>query len=861
MAAAARTVLLHWRLHILPLVAFALLTIAATAAQAQQTRVLGLDVSAWQSEISTVEWNTLKRPVDQQVGGVSGDGRDFVFIRSSRGGTTGFYNQNDADNSDGLNTLSQRYDDPYFIQNITRATKAGLLAGSYHFGRMDIIAGTQNASGIPNTGADEADHFLQMAGAWMRPGYLLPVFDLEAGIAERTGAELAQFAIDFSDRIYAVKGFRPAVYTGGNYVSYMANGSSAALESQLAAAYPTLWTARWPNQSNPDAIDVQNGHPKDTFSGFYGPWNDPNDPQPWSFWQYASTAKLNGNNLKASNTDVDVAHGGMEFLKDKLVPALWITDASGDWSTKSNWNSGVVETEPVTGAGQAPRIGMAWTTPAVGDLEARPLSRLPGEDDVDRGVDGQNDTVVLDRGAANPTITISSGSHNVRKLYAREALDITGGSLTINYTPSWDSTTESARFSAPVSISGGGSLSVHTLDVDSFQTFAVGNASLQFNTINLAAGGTPAKMLVNGDVSLAPLGSVTGSVLATGEVDLAGGNRNFSVPNGAAPIDVAIQAPISNGSVTKSGAGALFLGGANTYTGDTTVLGGTLSLGASRLNDASSVYLTTGATLNLAFGGGDAISKLFVDGVQQAAGTWGAVGSAAQFTSPLFSGNGLLSVGVPAIPSSDNVLDNFEVDEGHFIFNYNASPASQTAGLSGASTIERVTDAAQAGIASQLLNLVSDGSESWKIRHNSGSLGNQAAPAGNVPLPSTGYVGFWLKTDDPGLSVQIVLDDPNTGEMGTLKSIIADNHWHLYQWNLEDDTHWEGWVNGDGSIDQPIVTIDSLYFYGAGNAQIYLDTVSHNPNGTLAIPEPKACLLLAPMAMAFLARTRMRLPR
>ena len=182
------------------------------------------------------------------------------------------------------------------------------------------------------------------------------------------------------------------------------------------------------------------------------------------------------------------------------------------------------------------------------------------------------------------------------------------------------------------------------------------------------------------------------------------------------------------------------------------------------------------------------------------------------------------------------MLDTFDVNEGHFIFNYNASPASQTAGLTLATTIDRVTDQAQAGAGSQLLNLVSDGTPSWKMRHNSGSPGNQAAPAGNVPLPSTGYVGFWLKTDDAGLTVQIVLDDPNTGEMGTLKEIVADNQWHLYQWNLDDDSQWDGWVNGNGSVDQATVTIDSIYFYGAGDAQVYLDSVSHNPNGMLAAP-------------------------
>src|SRR5215216_1447697 len=112
---------------------------------AQQTRALGLDVSAWQTEITTTEWATLKRPTNQQVGGVFGDGRDFVIIRSSRGGTTGYDHRQGGypsgvpsgpDNNDAF-TLSERYDDPYFVQNITRATNAGLYAGTYHFARLD----------------------------------------------------------------------------------------------------------------------------------------------------------------------------------------------------------------------------------------------------------------------------------------------------------------------------------------------------------------------------------------------------------------------------------------------------------------------------------------------------------------------------------------------------------------------------------------------------------------------------------------------------------------------------------------------------------------------------------------------------
>src|SRR5436190_3781737 len=217
--------------------------LVASAPSSAQTRLTGLDVSYYQGVLSQANWNTIHNT----------DGRAFTFIRSSRGGTTGNYDPSISAN----NTLSRRYDDPYFVQNITYATNAGMYAGPYHFGRMDITEDSPNADGA-NDGADEADHFIESAGAWMRPGYLLPVFDFEAGSGIRTPSELAQFAIDFSDRLFEVKGIRPAVYIGGNYAQPM----NAIPESQeLVAAFPTLWTPRWPNQANPNSIDIQNGSP------------------------------------------------------------------------------------------------------------------------------------------------------------------------------------------------------------------------------------------------------------------------------------------------------------------------------------------------------------------------------------------------------------------------------------------------------------------------------------------------------------------------------------------------------------------------------------------------------------------------
>ncbi|MCS7032700.1 MAG: hypothetical protein NZ561_01755, partial [Phycisphaerae bacterium] len=253
---------------------------------------------------------------------------------------------------------------------------------------------------IANTGTDEANHMLEIAGPWMRPGYLLPVFDLEAGMSQRTSAQLSQFTIDFSDRIFAVKGIRPLIYTNQTYANYV--------QPSVAATYPHLWIARWPNQSNPDAIDIQNGNPPPSPPGsnVYGRWNPsfptiPN-PQPWAFWQYASTIKVPGIGGGTQNVDGNVANGDIEFVKDFLVPALWLSDASGDFGTVTNWNT---RADP---SGQGP--------PA----------RLPGQTAA-----GWNDTVILDRGAANVTVTVSTGSFSLRRLFNHETLALAGGGVSV----------------------------------------------------------------------------------------------------------------------------------------------------------------------------------------------------------------------------------------------------------------------------------------------------------------------------------------------------------------------------------------------------------------------------------------------
>lgn len=377
----------------------------APAGAAFAQRAVGIDVSAWQG---TVNWNTVAKPVSQ-----GGGGKQFAFIRSSRGGTTGFYNQSDPNNTQGLNTLSQRYDDPFFVSNMNGATANGMFAGPYHFARPDIVESTLNSGGIANTGLDEANHFLEVAGPFMKPGYLLPVFDLEAGQSQRTSSQLSAFAVEFSNRIYEVKGVRPIIYINQNYANYV--------NSTVPAAFPNLWIARWPNQSNPDAIDIQDGNPPPSPAGsnVYGKWNPSfptiPTPQPWKFWQYASTIKVPGIGGGTQNVDGNVFQGTVEQLKDYLVPALWMTNASGNWTDATKWNS-------------------------------------------NPGLPGPNDRVIIDRPTAAVAVSLGSGTHNIRSLHTTEAFQQTGGSLNVQ---------QYARFVNAATLSGG------TLAAGSIETAAV----------------------------------------------------------------------------------------------------------------------------------------------------------------------------------------------------------------------------------------------------------------------------------------------------------------------------------------------------------------------------------------------------
>lgn len=170
-------------------------------------------------------------------------------------------------------------------------------------------------------------------------------------------------------------------------------------------------------------------------------------------------------------------------------------------------------------------------------------------------------------------------------------------------------------------------------------------------------------------------------------------------------------------------------------------------------------------------------------------------------------------------------LDNFESGEGHFASAPTAS--GSTVGIATASTAERNDQRVHTGTWSQQIGLIDSTATSanWEVRFLSGG----GTPAQNQSLQkSGGRLGFWAYTAAPGVTVQMAVDDSDGSERSIAKSLPV-NAWTYFEWKLDLSADWEPWVNGNGTITAANVTLDSIWFKRAQNANpvyIYIDDVS-----------------------------------
>lgn len=153
--------------------------------------------------------------------------------------------------------------------------------------------------------------------------------------------------------------------------------------------------------------------------------------------------------------------------------------------------------------------------------------------------------------------------------------------------------------------------------------------------------GTGGSLNLNNSANPATLTSNQGNHTLAVDVTLTSA-LNATITSGTLTISGALS---GSGALSKSGGGTLSLTNTNSYAGNTAVSGGKLSLSNRGLADSADILLSTGGLLDLKFSGApDVIDSLFINGISQPVGTWGAVGSGAQFTTPLLTGTGLLQI-------------------------------------------------------------------------------------------------------------------------------------------------------------------------------------------------------------------------
>ncbi|MGA2867951.1 MAG: autotransporter-associated beta strand repeat-containing protein, partial [Verrucomicrobiota bacterium] len=121
-----------------------------------------------------------------------------------------------------------------------------------------------------------------------------------------------------------------------------------------------------------------------------------------------------------------------------------------------------------------------------------------------------------------------------------------------------------------------------------------------------------------------------------------GTDCDFDVTNSGAVLNIATVLS-GSGSLVKTGAGLVDLLDTNTYTGNTTVSGGTLELNAPGLANTSTVTINTNASLSLNFSTTNQIAALFLDGTNLPAGLY------SSSTTTQITGSGSLLV-VPVAP-------------------------------------------------------------------------------------------------------------------------------------------------------------------------------------------------------------------
>jgi len=163
------------------------------------------------------------------------------------------------------------------------------------------------------------------------------------------------------------------------------------------------------------------------------------------------------------------------------------------------------------------------------------------------------------------------------------------------------------------------------------QTGTVDLAGFNNTIAGLTTAGTAASQIVKN--------SVVGTAILTVNNDATTSNADYTF--GGVLRDGTVGEGGGQLGLTKTGSKTLTLTGANTYTGDTTVSAGILEVTTAFFDDLSTVYISSGALLDLNHAWTDTISYLYLAGVMQPTGVYNTLNT------PTLSGTGSLNVLTP----------------------------------------------------------------------------------------------------------------------------------------------------------------------------------------------------------------------
>lgn len=210
-------------------------------------------------------------------------------------------------------------------------------------------------------------------------------------------------------------------------------------------------------------------------------------------------------------------------------------------------------------------------------------------------------TVLSSFTGGTSTLNVSGGTFNAtHDLWVGE-----GGNGTLNVSGTGIVTTGAFDY---VRVAQAGGAGVVNLDGGTLQTSGVAKGGGSSAVVNFN-GGTLKASDSRGDAGNQFIGGLTHAYVKAGGAVIDTDGFNAWVGQNLEGDIVS-----TGGGLTKKGAGILTLAGTNTYTGNTVVNAGTLSINSAYLADSADVTIAAGATLNLNHGDTDTIRSLIVAG-------------------------------------------------------------------------------------------------------------------------------------------------------------------------------------------------------------------------------------------------------